>query len=169
MKVQKIIAQIIIAITLTILGGLASAQETTSGSSFLSESEALKVAQEWASLVSQADVVGLQKFLSDNYLHIHGTGLVESKAQFIEAFKNGSRKYDPIKFEEVTVRIFGSSAVVTGKFYLKAFSRGKTIEGVNRFGLVLVKTQNEPKVVSFQATSIPQQKENKTMRPSNEK
>jgi hypothetical protein len=58
---------------------------------------------------------------------------------------------------------------VTGKFYLKAFSRGKTIEGVNRFGLVLVKTQNEPKVVSFQATSIPQQKENKTMRPSNEK
>jgi hypothetical protein len=169
MKTKIFAAQIIIVITFTILSGITSAQDTTSGSSEFNESEALKVAQAWASLVSQSDVAELQMLLNDNYIHIHGTGLVESKAQFIEALKNGSRKYDPIKFEEVTVRVFGSSAVVTGKFNLKAFARGKTIEGVNRFGLVLVKTQSEQKVVSFQATAISQQKENKKVRPPNEK
>jgi ketosteroid isomerase-like protein len=91
-------------------------------------------------------------------LHIHATALVESKAQFLEAFKNGTRKYDPITLEELRFRGFGSFAIVTGKFQLKAFSRGKTIEGVNRFGLVLIKTQKGHEVVSFQATSIPQQK-----------
>jgi ketosteroid isomerase-like protein len=169
MKVQKLVVQIIIVLTFAILVGIASAQEKTTGSSDYIEFEALKVAQEWASLVSQADVAGLQKLLSDNYIHIHGTGLVESKAQFIEALKNGSRKYDTIKFEEVSVRVFGSSAVVMGKYNLKAFARGKALEGVSRFGLILVKIQNEQKVVSFQATSIPQLKENNTARTTNEK
>jgi len=169
MKVSNLIAGIIVVVTLTTLCGIASAQETTSGSFFFSESEALKVAQEWASLVSEADVAGLQKLLSDNYIHIHATGLVESKAQFIEALNSGSRKYDPIKIEDLSVRIFGSTAVVTGKFNLKAFARGKTIVGVNRFGLVLVKKQSGQQVVSFQATAIPQPKENKTERTPNEK
>jgi ketosteroid isomerase-like protein len=169
MKVSNLIAGIIVVVALTTLCGIADAQGITSDSSVFSESDALKVAQEWAMFVSQADVAGLQKLLSDNYVHIHATGLVESKAQFIEALKNGSRKYDPIKLEDLSVRIFGSTAVVTGKFNLKAFARGKTIEGVNRFGLVLVKKQSGQQVASFQATAIPQQKENKTERTPNEK
>jgi ketosteroid isomerase-like protein len=108
--------------------------------------------------VSQADIAGLEQLLNDKYMHIHATALVESKAQFLEAFKNGSRKYDPIKIEEANVRVFGNSAVVTGKFNLKAFTRGKTLEGINRFGLVLVKTQKGIQVASFQATAIPLQK-----------
>jgi hypothetical protein len=157
MKVKRLFALMFIVLMLSVFGGVARAQENPSGLATFSESAALNMAQEWASLVSQANVVELEKLLNDKYMHIHATALVESKEQFLEAFKNGSRKYDPIKIEEVNVRIFGSSAVVTGKFNLKAFVRAKTIEGVNRFGLVLVKTQNGQQVVSFQATPIPQQ------------
>ena len=67
-------------------------------------------------------------------------------------------KYDPIKIEEAKARIFDNSAVVTGKFNLKVFARGKMIEGVNRFGLVIVKTKQGIQVASFQATAIPQPK-----------
>ena len=158
MKVQRLLALMVIVMMLCAFGGVVRAQEKTYGTATFSESDALNMAQEWASLVSQANVAELEKLLNDRYMHIHATALVESKAQFLEAFKNGSRKYDPIKLEEVTVRVFGSSALVTGKFNLKAFVRGNTIEGVNRFGLVLVKTQNGQQVVSYQATAIPQQK-----------
>ena len=158
MKVQRLVELMFIVMMLSVFAGVTTAQEKPSGSATFSESDALNMAQEWASLVSQANVAELEKLLNDRYVHIHATALVESKTQFLEAFKNGSRKYDPIKLEEVTVRVFGSSAVVTGKFNLKAFVRGNTIEGVNRFGLVLVKTQNGQQVVSFQATAIPQQK-----------
>ncbi len=149
---------VVAIIVLSIFGGVAKSQGESAGTSPLEESEALTIAKKWAELVGQANVAELEKLLSDKYVHIHATALVESKAQFLEAFKKGTRKYDPIKLEELYFRGFGSFAIVTGKFQLKAFSRGKTIEGVNRFGLVLTKTQMEYEVVSFQATPIPQQK-----------
>jgi ketosteroid isomerase-like protein len=149
---------VVLFVALFVFGGVVKSQAESTTAPFLEESEALDIAKKWADLVGQADVVELEKLLSDKYLHIHATALVESKAQFLEAFKNGTRKYDPITLEELRFRGFGSFAIVTGKFQLKAFSRGKTIEGVNRFGLVLIKTQKGHEVVSFQATSIPQQK-----------
>lgn len=157
-RTHRSVSLMLIVLMLSVFSGLTRAQNTTSGMATFTESDALNMAQRWASLVSQANAAELEKLLDEKYVHIHATALVESKAQFLEAFKNGSRKYEPIKIEDTTVRVFGSSAVVTGRFNLKALVRGKTIEGVNRFGLVLVKTQSGERVVSFQATAIPQQK-----------
>ena len=149
---------VVLIIVLSIFVGVAKSHGESISSSILAETEALDIAKRWAELVGQANIVELENLLNDKYVHIHATALVESKAQFLEAFKNGTRKYDPIKLEELQFRGFGSFAIVTGKFQLKAFSSGKVIEGVNRFALVLTKTQKGQEVVSFQATSIPQQK-----------
>ena len=124
----------------------------------LTEPEAIHTAKRWADLVGQANEAELNKLLNDQYVHIHATALVESKAQFLESFKNGVRKYDPITLEELNFRGFGSFAIVTGKFQLRALSRGRVIEGVNRFTLVLAVTPKGVEIVSFQATSIPQLK-----------
>ena len=156
MRVQRFVLMMIVA-TILSFSGVSIAQEKTSSVGAIGESEALNMAQQWALLVSQADIAGIEQLLSDRYVHIHGTALVESKGQFVEALKNGTRKYDPIKIEEANVRVFGDSAVVTGKFDLKAYTRGKTIESINRFGLLLVKTQSGLQVASFQATAIPPQ------------
>lgn len=158
MKIQRLLTLLIVAMTFSVFLGVACAQEKTSDSAIFSEADVQRIALEWAAFVGQGNVSELEKLLHEKYLHIHGTALVESKVQFLEAFKNGSRKYEPIKIEEMSVRVFGSSAVVTGKFNLKAFVRGKTIEGVNRFGLILAITEEGKRVVSFQATAIPQQK-----------
>ncbi len=158
MKVNIFFALMVMFMLGPVSGRIAGAEGKTSGTAVFSESEALSTVQEWASLVGQADTAALEKLLHNTYIHIHGTALVESKAQFLEAFKNGTRKYDPIRIEEVNVRLFGTSAIVTGKFNLKVLARGKTLEGVNRFGIVLVKTDKGQQVVSFQATAIPKQK-----------
>jgi len=157
MTLQRFIAILCITILFSFSGTLVVAAENPINKTDFSETEALNLAQEWSIHVSQADVTILEMMLSDAYQHIHATALVETKAQFLEAFKNGTRKYDPIKIEDANVRLFGNVAIVTGKFNLKAFARGKTIEGVNRFNLVLTKTAKGMQVVSFQATGIPQQ------------
>lgn len=162
MKVQRLILLMLIVTMLSVLGGVVRAHEKTSGDDAFGESEVMNTVQQWALLVSQADIVGLEKLLSDNYMHIHSTALVESKYQFIDAFKNGSRKYETIKIDDAKARVFDNTAVVTGKFNLKAFARGKTIEGLNRFGMVLVKTKQVIQVVSYQSTAIPQQKKGKS-------
>jgi len=124
----------------------------------LSKSEVLDTAERWASVVGQADIAGLNELLHTDYIHVHATALVESKAKFIEALQIGARKYDPIKIEESNVRIFGDSAVVTGKFVLKATTRDRVIEGINRFALFVVSTPNGLRIANFQATAIPQAK-----------
>lgn len=151
MKIQKFSSRMMIALMLCGVG-IVNAQESTSCLSAFTDSEALNMAKQWAAEVSQGNVGELEKLLNDKYMHIHATSLVESKEQFLEAFRKETRKYDPINLEDTNVRVFGCAAVVTGKFDLKAFARGKTIESVNRFSLVLVKSQDGQQVVSFQAT-----------------
>ena len=120
----------------------------------LSAAAAEDCAQQWASCVGQGQVDELNKILEDSYQHIHGTGLVESREEFLGALRSGARKYEPIQLEEVKTRLFGDCAVVTGKFALKVSIKGKMMEGVNRFSFVVVQTPQGPKIVSFQATAI---------------
>jgi hypothetical protein len=120
----------------------------------LSEGMATHCAQQWASCVGQGQADELAKILDDSYQHIHGTGLVENREQFLDALRSGARKYEPIQLEEVRTRLFGDCAVVTGKFALKVSIKGKMMEGVNRFSFVVVQTSQGAKVVSFQATAI---------------
>jgi len=111
-------------------------------------------AQQWASCVGQGQADELAQILDDSYQHIHGTGLVENREEFLGALRSGVRKYEPIQMEEVKTRLFGDCAVVTGKFALKVSIKGKMMEGVNRFSFVVVQTPQGPKIVSFQATAI---------------
>jgi len=111
-------------------------------------------ALQWASYVGQGQADELNKILDDSYQHTHGTGLVESREEFLGALRSGARKYEPIQLEDVKTRLFGECAVVTGKFALKVSIKGKMMEGVNRFSFVVVQTPQGPKIVSFQATAI---------------
>lgn len=61
----------------------------------------------------------------------------------------------PVRFERFIHYIPPALPEVT---YLKVFARGKMTEGVNRFGLVIVKTKQGIQVASFQSTAIPQPK-----------
>jgi len=122
----------------------------------LSAATAEECAQQWASCVGQGQADELAKILDDSYQHTHGTGLVESREEFLRALRSGMRKYEPIQLEEVKTRLFGECAIVTGKFALKVSIKGKLMEGVNRFSLVVAQTPQGLKIVSFQATAIKQ-------------
>lgn len=115
----------------------------------------LSVAEAWAAAVGRNQADDVSRLLDESYEHIHGTGLVENKTQFLEALRTGSRKYHPIGLEEVRVKAYGGVALVTGKFALKAEARGKMVEGVNRFCLTLIEQPEGWKIVQFQATAIP--------------
>jgi hypothetical protein len=119
------------------------------------EAAALNSAKQWADAAVKPDVPALEKILADNYLHIHATGLVEDKQQFIDALKTGTRKYDLVMLEETKVRIYGATAIVNAKINLKMISGSWTIEGVERIALVLVFTPLGFQAASFQATPIP--------------
>ena len=126
----------------------------TSASAEISQTAATTCAQQWATLVAQGQTDELGKLLNDSYQHIHGTGLLESKAAFLEALRNGNRKYEPIQLENLKFRSFQDTAILTAQFNLKATARGKKIEGVYLASFTLIQTAQGLSIVSFQATPL---------------
>jgi hypothetical protein len=126
----------------------------TSASAEISQTAATTCVQQWATLVGQGQTDELGKLLNDSYQHIHGTGLLESKAAFLEALRNGNRKYEPIQLENLIFRSFQDTAILTAQFNLKATARGKKIEGVYLASFTLIQTAQGLSIVSFQATPL---------------
>lgn len=119
------------------------------------DTKILGLADSWAESVGSNNPDRLEEVLDADYEHIHGTGLQESRSQFLEALRSGSRKYEPIRLEDVRVRGWGDFALVTGKFSLKVEARGKRIEGVNRFCMTMIERPAGWKILQFQATALP--------------
>ena len=127
---------------------------TTSASAEINQTAATTCVQQWAMLVAQSQTDELAKILNESYQHIHGTGLVETKTTFLDALRNGTRKYEPIQLENINVRSFDRCAIVTAQFNLKATARGKKIEGVYLASFTLIQTPQGFSIVSFQATPL---------------
>jgi ketosteroid isomerase-like protein len=111
--------------------------------------------QMWSDAVSRADVAALEKLLSDNVTYTHGSGTHETKREFISSIKTGERKYFPIILEDMHVRLFNDSAVVTGRYALKLISKGKEIVNHNRYIHVYARVGESMKLVAHQATNVP--------------
>ena len=126
----------------------------TSASAEISQTAATTCVQHWATLVAQGQADELGQLLHESYQHIHGTGLVESKTAFLEALRNGNRKYEPIQLEDLKFRSFQDTAILTAQFNLKATARGKKIEGLYLASFTLIQTPQGLSIVSFQATPI---------------
>jgi ketosteroid isomerase-like protein len=156
MNVSRVLLMTAVVATILITLSASEARTLSVSHGELTGSTAIQTANRWASFVSNSDVEGLDRLLNNQYLHIHATGLVETKNRFIEALKSGARKYEPIKIQDESAHVFGDCAIVTGKFNLKVLSRGKIIEGVNRISLLITKAPLGLQVAYFQATSIPE-------------
>ena len=126
----------------------------TAASAEISQTDATTCVQQWATFVGQGQTDELGKLLHESYQHIHGTGLVESKTAFLDALRNGSRKYEPIQLENLKFRSFQDTAILTAQFNLKATARGKKIEGVYLASFTLIQTPQGLSIVSFQATPL---------------
>jgi len=118
----------------------------------LKETDATATAQKWATLLVSSDANSLETLLASDYVHIHGTGKVESKPQFVEALRSGARKYERCDMSNLQVIPLGNVALVHGSLDVKAVTKSRTIEGTHRFTMAIAKTDQGIKVVSYQAT-----------------
>ncbi len=61
MMVQRLFILVFLVLIMSVSGSVASAQDSASAMTTFTESDALNMTQEWASLVSQANVAGLEQ------------------------------------------------------------------------------------------------------------
>src|SRR5215831_6468096 len=94
-----------------------------------------------------ADAAALDRIYADDFIGVGPSGTVRTKPQVIADFTSGDLKFQSITTDEVQVRIYGNTAVETGRSTMNGQDRGKAVPRDNRFTRVWVKQQGHWRLV----------------------
>lgn len=110
--------------------------------------------QRFAALVSK-DYAYLDKVLAEDLYYCHSNGLIDNKTSFVQSIKEGKLTYQEMVPEELKVRVYGKTAVITGVCAAKVLSNGQQLNTRFRFTDVYVKNKVGWQMVSWQSLRIP--------------
>ena len=113
-----------------------------------------KMEKDRAAAVVKADVATLEGLTSDDYILINANGQVSNKAETMNNIKTGVIKLTSNEVSDMTVRVYGDTAVVTGKSTAKGTISGIALKGPVMFTRVYVKKNGKWQSVAFQQTPI---------------
>jgi len=105
--------------------------------------------------IVRGDLATLEGILSDDLTYTHATGVFETKAEFLGKLKSGQVKYESFAPQDIRVRVYGTTGVVTGVARVKVQVKGELLQFQLRFTDVYVKKDDRWQMVAWQATRVP--------------
>ncbi len=118
------------------------------------EDDVKKAEQAWADAITKNDFAALDGVLADDLHYLHSTGLVDSKAAYIESMKSGKQKYISVKYGQIKVRVYGSAAVVNADAMVAYTTDGKGGNNHLAFTHVFAKKGGKWQLVSHQSLRL---------------
>jgi len=140
----------LVAVVATLWAGLLPAAESQRARAQIVAAE-----QERCDAITHGDAHKLGELLAEDYVHIHGTGKVDSKAGFIANIVEHPRRTER---GDLTVRIYGQMAIVTGEQYnyMPSTEPTTTPSRTTNYVTQVVRYSNGRwQFISFQLTPIP--------------
>jgi len=116
------------------------------------EIEALE--QQWREAVISNNVTAMDQLLADDYIGISANGTVETKAQALAQRKAGTVRIKSLDLNDLKVRVYGDTAVVTSRAALEGTNGQSDISGNYRYTRVYNKRLGQWKIVSFEASRV---------------
>jgi len=135
MKRTPIIAALVLS---TISSAIAQQQNPRPRATTSTEQAVQQQDQERIRAQIAADTPALRRIYADDFLGIGPTGVVRNKAEVIADFTSHALSYQSITTAEVLVRVYGNTAVETGRSTMVGQDRGKPVPRDNRFTRVWV-------------------------------
>lgn len=114
------------------------------------EAQLKKLEREWFTAVVKKDVTTLKRIFADDFSAINTDGNFVTKAEMLDMLKSGKMQLDDIRSDEIKVRLYGTTAVVTGR---STYIRNDKPLGTSSHTEVWVKRAGVWKAVSW--VSIP--------------
>ncbi|MCS6805026.1 MAG: nuclear transport factor 2 family protein [Acidobacteriota bacterium] len=96
----------------------------------------------------------LERLLDDDLTYTHSSGIVDTKADLLHSLQAGAIRYDSIEADDIQIRLYGQTAVVTGQARMKVRRQGQPLDFRVRFTEVYVKRNNQWLLIAWQSTEI---------------
>lgn len=108
-----------------------------------------------AQALMQADTTALSRMVGDEFVEISRFGLLRTKADNIREIGSGELKLTSVKYDSLTVRIYGDVAVLQGIADNTGAYRGMPFGGKLRYTRVFVRRAGRWQAVAMQHTMMP--------------
>ena len=116
------------------------------------EIEALEM--QWRDAQLSNDVAVMERLLADDYIGISASGIIETKPEAIALRRAGTLHITALDLNDLKVRIYGDTAVVTSRADLEGTNGASSISGKYRYTRVYNRRYGQWKIVSFEASRI---------------
>jgi len=114
-----------------------------------------KLEQRRFDALTQNDLDTLGKLLADDLIYTHSSAKIDSKETYIGSLKSGDVRYIDVKRTDTRIKVYGTSAVVSGSAQVKAALKGNEINVNIRYTDVWVERAGAWQMVAWEATPIP--------------
>lgn len=131
------------------------ADANVQSSNKVDESRILLFESAWNKAEERKDVRALDELLANTLVYTDYDGTFMNKSQFLQSVKDTEDKPEQIVNENVTVQVYGASAVVAGTYREKGTSRGKPFQRPGRFTEMWVNQNRTWQCVASQSTLTP--------------
>lgn len=121
------------------------------------EGKLLALENAWNRAAQAQDTKALSSLMSDSLIYIDFDGALLHKTEFLNFIKSANVQPTQVATEEVTAKIYGEAAVVSGIYREKGSSKGKPYQRRGRFIDTWIKKEGSWLCVSSQATLISKQ------------
>ena len=121
-------ASIVAALLFSVVSGVI-AEAQSEGQRAAAEAERAVRQQDQERIHAQiaADTIALRRIYADDFLGIGPTGVVRNKSEVVADFTSHALTYQSITTSDVLVRVYGNTAVETGRSTMVGRDRGKTV------------------------------------------
>ena len=120
----------------------------------MTEKEILGLEEKRLAAMMAGDVGGLDKLSHPDLVYTHSSGAVDSRARWLEQLKSGHFRYKKITPSEQKVRIYGDTALVTGRAAIDIEVAGDPKLMNLSFLAVWTGTPQGPKFVAWQSCLV---------------
>ena len=119
------------------------------------EQELMNLERQWKDSVVKRDIGALQRLYADDYISVDSEGAVWNKAEDIEIDTSGQFRLESYRLEDMKVRLYGDTAVVTGRgAFTGSIDAHNKSSSQFRFSDVFVKRNGQWRCVSNQFTAL---------------
>jgi len=119
-----------------------------------SEEELLKLEKQFAAAIVKNDPEAIERFVADDWIIINADGGIIDKERFLGVIKSGALTHETMESDEIRVRIYGESAVVTALARSKGKFMGQDFSTRERATDVFVRHEGQWRCVLSQLTGF---------------
>lgn len=116
--------------------------------------EVIRVEHRWAQAHRDLDLATIEEILAEDYVQIRADGAVIGKAEAMQSYRSGKRRWDYAHSDQHHVRLYGDVAILLGRWMSSGENDGVPFDYTARFMAIYVWRDSRWQLAADQSTSI---------------